>query len=330
LSEARWYDAGSSWYGVFMRMGEPRLTDHILSGVLAALAVAASGHGAAAGRLRVCQEQEQAYAQIKPTATPLEINAALFSAADKGCAALARQLLQDGASLQARDRFGAMALSRAAKAGQAEIVGLFLEHGAPIDARDLDGSTALYLAAENNKREAVATLISHGADVNLPGRSGIAPLAAAAYSGRADLVGLLLDHGADINAVDGTGKSAICYAAGRGFPDVVRLLLDRGVDPNLRYGNDLTALMWATGYSEEAGTSDVEEILKLLVDHGARLDDKDNRGRTALMIAASLGHTAAAELLLSRGANAGDRDKSGKSAGDLAPSEALRAMLTAR
>jgi uncharacterized protein len=70
--------------------------------------------------------------------------------------------------------------------------------------------------------------------------------------------------------------------------------------------------------------------MKLLVDRGARLDDKDNRGRTALMIAASLGHTSAAELLLSRGANVGGRDKSGKSAGDLAASEALRAMLTAR
>ena len=97
---------------------------------------------------------------------------------------------------------------------------------------------------------------------------------------------LLLDKGADTNAVDGTGKSAICYAAGRGFPAVVRRLLDRGVDPNRRYGNDLTALMWAAGYTEEAGTKDMDEIIKLLIARGAHLDDRDNRGRTALMIAA--------------------------------------------
>ena len=75
---------------------------------------------------------------------------------------------------------------------------------------------------------------------------------------------LLLDKGADANAVDGTGKSAICYAAGRGFPAVVRRLLDSGVDVNKRYGNDLTVLMWAAGYTEEAGTADMDEIIKLL------------------------------------------------------------------
>ena len=81
-------------------------------------------------------------------ATTLEVNAALFSAADKRCVALARRLLADGASLKARDRFGATPRSRAAKFGDVEIVDLFLEHGADIDARDLDGSTALYVAAE--------------------------------------------------------------------------------------------------------------------------------------------------------------------------------------
>ena len=63
---------------------------------------------------------------------------------------------------------------------------------------------------------------------------------------------------------------------------------------------------------------------------GVHVDDSDNRGRTALMIAAALGHTSAAELLLSRGADAAARDKSGKSAGDLAANEVLRARLAAK
>ena len=279
----------------------------------------------AAAKVRVCQSLEQAYEQIKPTATTLEVNAALFSAADKRCVALARRLLTDGASLRARDRFGAMPLSRAAKAGDVEIVDLFLEHGADINARDLDGSTALYVAAEAGRHTAVETLIAHAADVNLPGRSGITPIAAAAYGGDEPLVHLLLDKGADANAGDATGKTAICYAAGRGFPPVVRRLLDSGVDPNRRYGNDLTALMWAAGYTEEAGTKDMDEIIQLLIARGAHLDDRDNRGRTALMIAASVGHTAAAELLIIRGADKDARDKLGKSAGDLAANDELRA-----
>jgi len=111
---------------------------------------------------------------------------------------------------------------------------------------------------------------------------------------------------------------------------VVRGLLDRGVDVNQRYGNDLTALMWAAGYTEEAGTQDMDEIIKLLIDRGAHLNDRDNRGRTALMIAAAVGHTAAAELLINRGADTAARDKQGKSAGDLAANDDLRARLAAK
>ena len=297
---------------------------------LGMLAVVCTVMPTSAASVRVCQGQEQAYEQIKRRATTLEVNAALFSAADKRCVALARRLLQAGASLQARDRLGATPLSHAAKSGDAQIVELFLESGAAVDARDLDGSTALFLAAETGRRAAVQTLVAHGANVNLPGRSGIAPVAAAAFMGDEPLVRLLLDKGADANAIDATGKSAICYAASRGFPAVVRQLLDSHVDPNRHYGNDLTALMWAAGYADEAGTRDTDEILKLLIDRGARLDDSDNRGRTALMIAAALGHTAVVELLLIRGADTSLRDKSGKSAGDLAANDALRARLAAK
>lgn len=309
----------------------------VTDGVLPTLAAAAalllgvmSLASAATANVRVCQDLEQKHEQIKPTATTLEVNAALFSAAEKGCIDLTRKLLADGASLQARDRLGATPLSRAAKAGETQIIELFLAHGAAIDARDLDGSTALFLAAEADRPAAVETLIAHGANVDLPGRSGITPVGAAAFMGSEQLVRLLLDKGADANTVDGTGKTAICYAAGRGFPAVVRRLLDRGVDPNKRYGNDLTALMWAAGYTDEAGVNDMDEILKLLIERGAHVDDIDNRGRTALMIAAATGHTSAAELLLSHGADAALRDKSGKSAGDLAANEALRARLAAK
>ena len=44
----------------------------------------------------------------------IEVNATLFSAADKGCADLAKRLLDAGASLEARDRLGSTPLGRAA------------------------------------------------------------------------------------------------------------------------------------------------------------------------------------------------------------------------
>jgi uncharacterized protein len=87
--------------------------------------------------------------------------------------------------------------------------------------------------------------------------------------------------------------------------------------------------MWAAGYSSEAGVNDVIEVMKLLLDRGANIDDRDNRGRTALMIAAELNHAAVVDLLLTRGADKSLRDNQGKSAADLTTLTALREKLVA-
>jgi ankyrin repeat protein len=297
--------------------------------VAAASASVAFAVASARADVKICQALEQRYEQIERSATTLEVNAMLFSAAENGCEPLAKTLLDAGASLEARDGRGFNPLARAAKSGQKEIVALFLDRGAQIDARSLEGATALYEAAETGRLPIVRELVDRGANISLAGRSGITPLAAAAYMGSEPIVELLIEKGADPKIMDETEKTAIVYAAGRGFPDIVTLLLDHGVDINARYGNELTVLMWAAGYSDEAGTQDMEKVIKLLLDRGARLDDQDNRGRTPLMIAAELNHTVAVDLLLARGADKSLRDKQGKSAADLTTLTALREKLAA-
>lgn len=286
--------------------------------------------GSAFADVKICQALDQRYEQIERGATTLEVNAMLFSAAEKGCEPLAKKLLDAGASLEARDRLGYNPLARAAKSGQKEIVALFLDRGAPIDARNLEGATALYVAAENGRLPIVRQLVDRGANIELAGRSGITPLSAAAYMGSEPIVELLIEKGADPKMMDTTEKAAIIYAAGRGFPDIVELLLDHGIDVNARYGNELTVLMWAAGYSDEAGTQDMSKVITLLLDRGAGIDDQDNRGRTPLMIASELNHTIAVELLMARGADRSLRDKQGKTAADLTTLTALREKLMAQ
>jgi ankyrin repeat protein len=311
-------------------MAMPVCTPRVAAIAAATLAYFVSFPAAAVFSVKICRSMEQRYEQIERGASTIEVNAMLFSAADKGCIDLAKLVLSEGASVEARDRFGAKPLARAAAAGEIEIVTLLLEKGAPLDARDLDGSTALFKAAETGRLPIVKLLIERGADINLPGRNGITPLSAGAYMGSAPIVQLLMEKGADPKVIDKTQKAAIVYAAGRGFFPIVRLLLDHGVDVNAKYGNDLTALMWAAGNSAEAGVKDVEQVITLLIERGATLDDQDNRGRTALMIAAELGHAAAVDQLLAHGADKSIKDKQGKTASDLTSLTALRDKLAGR
>ena len=197
------------------------------------------------------------------------------------------------------------------------MVDLLLARGAPIDARNLAGSTALYLRRRRQPYPIAQRLIERGADVRLTGRSGISPIAAAAYTGNDIIFDALLAHGADERAPDDTGKPPIVYAAAGARFDIVKRLLARNIDVNARYPNDLTLLMWASGPDEGVPEAQAMTVVSYLLDAGAHIDDRDNRGRTALMIAAEGGHADVAGLLLARGADPALKDKAGKRAADL-------------
>jgi uncharacterized protein len=277
-----------------------------------------------------CVELERQFEMINRDVSSLQINEALFRACRKGCAPFARRLLGAGASVSARDRDGTMPLGYAAQSGQTVLVDLLLEQGAPIDARNLAGSTALYAAAENDRAAVVGRLLARGADPNLAGRSGVTPLAAAAFKGNKPIVDLLLANGSKPNEVDATGKSPIIYAAALGFTSIVERLLAAGVSINARYGNELTVLMWAAGYADGAGVLDAENVVKLLLDRKADINAVDDRGRSALMIAAELDHPRIVDILLAHGADRSITDKEGKTALDLATGDGVRQALRAQ
>ena len=292
--------------------------------------VIVSAGSAARGESARCLELGRRFEIAKPQITATEVSLTLFSAVDSNCGVLTNELLDFGASVDERDRLGAKPLSHAARSGRLEMVDLLLARGAPIDARNLAGATALYFAAEASHAAIAARLIERGADVKLTGRSGISPIAAAAYAGNDEIVEALLTRGADERAPDETGKPPIVYAAAGARLDIVKRLLARDIDINTRYPNDLTVLMWAAGPDEQAPEAQALKVVSFLLDAGAHIDDRDARGRTALMIAAEGGHGEIADLLLARGADSSLKDKAGKRAADLTVLSALRERLTPR
>mgnify|MGYP002526287950 FL=1 len=178
--------------------------------------------------------------------------------------------------------------------------------------RSLVGSSALLRAATAGKYGSVKALLAAGAVINHANKKGLTPFIAAAFNGDERMLDFLFDNGAEADAIDVTGKSAIIYASARGFTVIVGKLLDRGIDVNRQYGNNLTALMWAAGYSNDVPPQDGLATVHLLMERGADVTPRDNRGWTALTTAAYRNHPAVIEQLLAAGADPAPTDKEGR------------------
>jgi uncharacterized protein len=276
-------------------------------------------------------EAARALAQSPDT---LQVNNLLFEAARRGCVSALDTLLKSGASLQARDRMGNNALAIASKMGRLAFAKALLAAQTPADADQLDrpnvaGSTPLIQAAQANRVAVAQLLIEAGANVDAVNRQGETALSVAAFNANADLAQALIARKAAPDTIDATGKGVIVYAAARGAARIVEMLLDAGVDPNRRYRADLTALMWAAGHADNVAAAEGLRTVDLLLSRGAKIDLVDDRGRSALMIAASLDHGAIAQALLAAGADRGLRDKAGKSAADLAAGAEVKTIVAA-
>jgi ankyrin repeat protein len=118
--------------------------------------------------------------------------------------------------------------------------------------------------------------------------TGQTPFLTAALSGDLRVMRLLLAHGADPHIPTVAGTTALMAAAGVNWVffqtydegptallDAVKLCWELGMDVNAVNSMGLTALHGAANRGSD-------EIIRFLVEKGARLDVKDNEGRTPL------------------------------------------------
>lgn len=112
-----------------------------------------------------------------------------------------------------------------------------------------------------------------------------------------DLAGLsqLIASGADVNTRDHLGETPLMYSAYVGSVDAMKLLLDHGAKVDAQSQSGATALVWAA--------ADLAKV-RLLVEHGANVNLATKRGRTALLVATMSDPSAAiVKLLIDKGAN---------------------------
>ena len=237
--------------------------------------------------------------------------------------------------IDSQDSHGTTALQLAAKHGHADVVQVLVESGAELDIRNNRGETALYWAARSGHKPIVELLLAKGADAMIEDSEGWTALDWAVIRGYSELAQLLLDRcyhidpeysganralilaaeagtemtvqmlldlGAEVNWRDPVGSTALAWAIPEGHEKVIRLLLDNGADVNSRDVYENTPLHWSLSYTE---------IAKLLLGSGAKVDAKNNSGKTALIWGAHDGQETALRLLLDNGANVAIQDYCG-------------------
>ncbi len=147
---------------------------------------------------------------------------------------------------------------RAACIGDLDHVKNLVEQGAAVDANDERGWTPLYWAASMGQEQVGEFLLSQGARPGVKTQDENTPLYAAAGSGALHLAELLISKGANVNAKNKQGRTPLHQAAIAGQKEVVELLLSQGVDVTVKDSRGRTALDWA----KQRGNTEIAELLR--------------------------------------------------------------------
>lgn len=271
-----------------------------------------------------------------PAISPVEDSVA--EAAARGDADQARALIARNADVNRPGPDGTPALAYAIWRQDLALAQALLKAGARVDEPSRLGVRPLHLAVDNADIAAVRLLLSAGADPNSTDGQGETCLILAARTGRDDIVDALLEHGAEVDKRDeGFAQTALMVAAREGHASIVRRLLALGakVDAQTRAGKTpawrlpsqnagskgagiirggwpdrgerdtipgaKTALLYAA-------RQDHADIVRMLLDAGAPIEQADADGVTPLLIAVLNGAFESARVLVERGANVNAMD----------------------
>jgi ankyrin repeat protein len=189
----------------------------------------------------------------------------LHIAALKGYARLSELLIGVyNCDIAAGDAWQATPLHDAARNGHRDVAEILINRGARMSIKDRFGNTPLHIAAQGGHMSVVRLLIENGANLNSGNLREKSPLFMAYENNEASTVRLLLDKGADINAKDDCEWTLTHHAALDGKRELARLFINKGARVNsLSYGGQ-TPLDVALWFKET-------EIAALLRAHGGKI-----------------------------------------------------------
>ncbi|XP_078499550.1 2-5A-dependent ribonuclease-like [Lissotriton helveticus] len=242
----------------------------------------------------------------------------LWKAVVEGKSGKVRLLLEQGADINSKVKYGWTPLLQAMHLGWDEIVNLLLEMGAgPLVKKD-NGGTPFIIAGMLGNEEYLKHFLSKGANINEQDNNGFTALMEAALHGHEQATKFLLGAGADVNVVRSAndegksrstgGQTALMDAAKNGHGGIVRMLLAKGADVNHQDLHGRSALHHALSSSDPT-------VISILLDFGVEINMRDREGKTAFFMAVEKKKPSMVEALLSKcGGQADVQDNTGRSA----------------
>ncbi|MGJ7974330.1 ankyrin repeat domain-containing protein [Providencia hangzhouensis] len=189
----------------------------------------------------------------------------------------------------------------AAEQGQLEILKSCLEKGVDINTTNRQGRTAIVNASLNKHYECVSFLINAGADINKQDQTCFNPFLLSCLNNDLTLLHIVLPAKPDLDLLTRFGGVGITPASEKGHVEIVRELLEK-TDINVNHTNFVgwTPLLEAIVLND--GGEKQQQIVKLLLDHGANPHMTDKYGKKPLELAREKGYNEIAELLIAAGA----------------------------
>jgi len=267
----------------------------------------------------------------------------LHRAVSSGNTEIFEFLMNAKVSLDVRDKKKRTALMWGVKKGQLELIEMLIHLKADVNAADAQGATALCRATwkRHNSLELATILVNGKADIDVENNSALANVAwngnfetakflinakanmevkteddctalmIAARCGHHGVVGLLLDAKADFKTKDKLGYTATSMAAKAGHLRVIKELESAKADIT----NDNSRVLIL---AVERGHS---KVAKYLINAAANLENEDDEGRTAMVIASRHRNPKMVKMLIEARADLNKADRAGHTALSLAGSK---------
>jgi uncharacterized protein len=192
------------------------------------------------------------------------------------------------------------AMIEAAERGDLSAINRLLIAGTPVDVRDEMGRTGMLASIEKGQIEAALLFLKEGANINAVALNRDTPWLLAGARGHTRALQAMWAMGPDLSLRNRFGGSALIPACHYGYVETVRFLLTTTIDVDHVNNLGWTCLLEAVILGD--GSQPYQDIVRMVIAKGAKLDLGDKQGVTAMAHARQRGQTQIVRLLEQAGA----------------------------